>query len=81
METQTESRPEGRVSLREVIHRVNNLTATLLAESELALLAGESEGHVKALRRVVETVDRMRIYLGDVQRREEASCAEGNAGG
>lgn len=53
--------------LPEVIHRINNHAAVILAESELALLLGSGSDHTQALTKVVQVVEEMRSYLREVQ--------------
>ncbi len=53
--------------LRRVIHQVNNLSAIIMTESELALLVGDDKNRVKALRKVVTTVEEMKQYLKHIQ--------------
>ncbi len=58
---------QSNLGLPEVIHRVNNHAAVILAESELALLLGNGQDHTQALTKVVQVVEEMRGFLRDVQ--------------
>jgi ribosomal protein S15P/S13E len=61
------------VDVRQLIHRINNYSAVIMTESELALLLGRDAERTAALRKVVAAVEEMRNYLKQVQRSLAAS--------